>query len=108
VPLSNFVRRCFGFVHHSIAILYHQVPNLSITIRNFLIAVRQPRATSRDTRNHHTTRYTGPLAYSDAKVANRNANWGLARRDREWSLIDGQIPNPNVVRVAPGTGYRRV
>jgi hypothetical protein len=29
----------FGFVHHSIAILYHQVPNPSITIRNFSIAV---------------------------------------------------------------------
>ena len=25
---SNFVRRGFGFVHHSIAILYHEVPNL--------------------------------------------------------------------------------
>ena len=33
---------------------------------------------------------------------------GLARRGREWPLNDGQIPNPNVVRVAPGTGYRRV
>jgi hypothetical protein len=39
VPLSNFVPRGFGFVHHSIAILYHQVPNLKITIRNFFIAV---------------------------------------------------------------------
>jgi hypothetical protein len=38
-------------------------------------------------------------------TANRN---GLARRDREWSLNEGQIPNPNVVRVAPGTGYHRV
>jgi hypothetical protein len=27
VPLSNFVRGGFGFVHHSIAILLHQVPN---------------------------------------------------------------------------------
>jgi hypothetical protein len=36
VPPSNFVPRGFGFVHHSIAILYHEVPNLSITIRNFL------------------------------------------------------------------------
>jgi hypothetical protein len=35
VPLYNFVPRGFGFVHHSIAILYHQVPNLSITIRLF-------------------------------------------------------------------------
>jgi hypothetical protein len=26
-------------VHRSIAILYHEVPNLSITIRNFVIAV---------------------------------------------------------------------
>jgi hypothetical protein len=39
VPLSNFAPRGFGFVHHSIAILYHQVPNPSITIRHFFIAV---------------------------------------------------------------------
>jgi hypothetical protein len=41
VPLSKFVPRGFGFVHHSIAILYHEVPNPNLTIRNFLIAVRQ-------------------------------------------------------------------
>jgi hypothetical protein len=41
------------------------------------------------------------------QFANRNAT-GLARRDREWPLNDGQIPNPNVARVAPGTGYHRV
>jgi hypothetical protein len=35
VPLSKFAPRGFGFVHHSIAILYHQVPNPNITIRNF-------------------------------------------------------------------------
>jgi hypothetical protein len=29
VPLSRFVQRGFGNVHHSIAILYHEVPNLS-------------------------------------------------------------------------------
>jgi hypothetical protein len=28
VPLSNFVQRGFGFVHHSIAILYHEVQTL--------------------------------------------------------------------------------
>jgi hypothetical protein len=39
MPLSNLLPRGFGFVHHSIAILDHQVPNLSITIRNFFIAV---------------------------------------------------------------------
>jgi hypothetical protein len=44
VPLSNFVPRGFGFVHHSIAILYHEVPNPNITIRNFLIAVCTPGA----------------------------------------------------------------
>jgi hypothetical protein len=38
VPLSNFVPRLFGIVHHLIAILYHQVPNPSLTIRNFFIA----------------------------------------------------------------------
>jgi hypothetical protein len=30
--------RGLGFVHHSIAILYHEVPNPNITIRNFFIA----------------------------------------------------------------------
>jgi hypothetical protein len=39
VPLSNLAPRGFGFVHHSKAILDHEVPNLSITIRNFSIAV---------------------------------------------------------------------
>jgi hypothetical protein len=39
VPQSNFVPRDFGFVHHSIAILYHEVPNPNLTIRNFFIAV---------------------------------------------------------------------
>jgi hypothetical protein len=37
LPLSNFVPRGFGFAHHSIAILYHQVPNPNLTIRNFWI-----------------------------------------------------------------------
>jgi hypothetical protein len=32
----------------------------------------------------------------------------MARRDRKRSLDDGQIPNPNDVRVDRGTGYRRV
>ena len=31
----------FGFVHHSIAILYHPVPNPSLTIRDFCVAVLQ-------------------------------------------------------------------
>jgi hypothetical protein len=39
VPLSRFVPRGFGFVHHSIAILYHEVPNPDLTIRHFWIAV---------------------------------------------------------------------
>jgi hypothetical protein len=39
VPLSKFVPRGFGFVHHSIAILYHEVPNPNLTIRDFFIAV---------------------------------------------------------------------
>jgi hypothetical protein len=42
VPLSNFVPRGFGFVHHSIAILYHEVPNPYLTIRDFFIAVPRP------------------------------------------------------------------
>jgi hypothetical protein len=33
----------FGCVHHSIALLYHEVPNPNLTIRNFSIAVCAPR-----------------------------------------------------------------
>ena len=40
MPLSNSALRGFGFVHHSIALLYHQVPNPNLTIRNLCIAVR--------------------------------------------------------------------
>jgi hypothetical protein len=48
VPLSNFAPRGFGFVHHSIAILYHEVPNPYLTIRRFCIAVGGQAALSRD------------------------------------------------------------
>jgi hypothetical protein len=41
--------------------------------------------------------------YSDEKQLRIVTLFGLARRDREWSLNDGQIPNPNGVSVAPGT-----
>jgi hypothetical protein len=60
VPLSNFVPRGFGFVHHSIAILYHEVPNLSITIRNFFIAVHHTTACCQQ----HSTRDTGGWCWS--------------------------------------------
>jgi hypothetical protein len=48
VPLSNFVLRGFGFVHHSIAILYHEVPYPNLAIRNFFIAVWRPGSLGRD------------------------------------------------------------
>ena len=38
MPLYNFCTEGFGFVHHSIAILYHEVPNPNITTRNFFNA----------------------------------------------------------------------
>jgi hypothetical protein len=50
VPLSNFVPRGFGFVHHSTAILYHEVPNPNLTIRHFFIAVSHPRQALAGTR----------------------------------------------------------
>jgi hypothetical protein len=43
VPLSNFVPRGFGFVHHSIAILYHEVPLPYLTIRELLHRSTTPR-----------------------------------------------------------------
>jgi hypothetical protein len=36
------VKTGFGFVHHSMAILYHEVPDPFLTIRHFFIAVRPP------------------------------------------------------------------
>jgi hypothetical protein len=45
-----------------------------------------------------------PPAPSSATHKWRILSLGLARRDRKWPLNDGQIPNPNVVRVALGTG----
>ena len=51
---------------------------------------------------------TGERGYSDdAKVANRSVR-DLHGGDREWPLNDGQNPNPNVARVAFGTGYHIV
>jgi hypothetical protein len=50
--------------------------------------------------------HTTPSGTATEKL--RIVTLGLARRDREWSLNDGQIPNPSVVRVAPGTRYHRV
>jgi hypothetical protein len=40
VPLSNFAPRGFGFVHHSIAIFYHEVPTPNLTIRNFFSSLQ--------------------------------------------------------------------
>jgi hypothetical protein len=47
--------------------------------------------------------------YAALQRCTQSANrQGFARGDRKWSLNEEQIPNPNVVRVAPGTGYNRV
>jgi hypothetical protein len=45
VPLSNFVPRGFEFVHHSIALLYHEVPNPNIRFATFssLFVAKRPR-----------------------------------------------------------------
>ena len=39
--------RGFGFVHHSRTVFCRTVPNLSITIRNFFIAVRHARVAAK-------------------------------------------------------------
>jgi hypothetical protein len=38
------VPRVLGFVHHSIAILYHEAPNPNLTIRHFCLGCRAPRS----------------------------------------------------------------
>jgi hypothetical protein len=67
-----------------------------------------PHATVRVVRCRLAWRVEGlhPSRYSDEKVANRNATVGHGATENP--LNDGQTPNPNVVRVAPGTGYHRV
>jgi hypothetical protein len=65
VPLSNFVPRGFGFVHHSIAILYHEVPNPNITIRNFF---------------HRSTPGLCPLTAAQLRVVSLSAHERLAMR----------------------------
>jgi hypothetical protein len=52
---KNFVLRGFGFVHHSIAILYRAVPNPNLTIRNFFIAVYQQQRRWRAAERRHPT-----------------------------------------------------
>jgi hypothetical protein len=81
VPLSNFVPRGFGFVHHSIAILYHQVPNPYLTIRNFFFAVGVP-DTPRTLRG--STRFTpdgSPAQPSARKVKQSLKKLNLALLD---------------------------
>jgi hypothetical protein len=75
VPLSNFVPRGFGFVQHSIAILYHEVPNPNFTIRNFFIAVvREP--------THWVSAPAELLApaHSGARTERTAGGWSLERR----------------------------
>jgi hypothetical protein len=45
-----------------------------------------------------------PLALGTAMQTLRIVTLRFGTGDREWSLNDGPIPNPNVVRVAPVRG----
>jgi hypothetical protein len=50
-----------------------------------------------------------PIESIDAPAPKHNQfREGLARRDREWSLNDGQIPHFCIARVHVTTGYNRV
>ena len=70
-----FYRGGFGFVHHSIAILDHEVPNLSLSIRNFCIAaqVRKVSALQRTAE----VQWVAPLASlpSSATAAGDVSHW---------------------------------
>ena len=66
-------RGVFGFVHHSIAILYHQVPNPNITIRNFFIAV--PPRVARRARLHGRLPMRGSLRAAHHDVSVLTAAW---------------------------------
>jgi hypothetical protein len=78
VPLSNFVPRGFGFVHHSIAIPYHEVPNPNLTIRNFFIAVPQHlRPQLLAPQRRHTPRQCGSHAPRPRRDKSRRARRSL-------------------------------
>jgi hypothetical protein len=100
VPLSDFAPRGFGLVHHSIAILYHQVPNPNITIRNFFIAVPRTQTTPQPATPSGESVYH--LAYNDAKSsANRDGRgfgWGVAH--------GGRFATPADFPLHGGTPYR--
>ena len=65
--------RGFGFVHHSIAILYHQVPNPHLTVRNFSIAVRGSCGLCRQVAAPHY--FNNPCDESLQWVAAQVAQW---------------------------------
>jgi hypothetical protein len=86
VPLSRFVPRDFGFVHHSIAILYHEVPNPNITIRNFFIAVGGGRALAYTFGVESSTPAAAVAAKSALAAAAVRSNSRLASLARAKSL----------------------
>jgi hypothetical protein len=65
--------RGFGFVHHSRTRFYHEVPNLSITIRNFFIAV--PPRVARRARLHGRLPMRGSLRAAHHDVSVLTAAW---------------------------------
>jgi hypothetical protein len=85
------------------AYLFHREPSSSA-------ALSPPVTGERELRASVAAAARAAAGYcSDGNVANRIVTLGFGTLgDREWPLNDGHIPNPNVERVAPGTGYRRV
>jgi hypothetical protein len=72
------VPRGFGFVHHSIAILYHQVPNPNITIRNFCIAVSRRLCTSRVPHcGWHLEAWSGYRCAGSGRLVSFHARFGF-------------------------------
>jgi hypothetical protein len=81
VPLSNFVPRGFGFVHHSIAILYHEVPNPNLTSRNFFIAEQ-----------YHGLEY--PLFYDRLYSLLTASSFRARHRKRFFDLVETFLKSP--------------
>jgi hypothetical protein len=87
VPLSNFVPRGFGFVHHSIAILYHEVPNPNFTIRNFFIAEQEESVLSRKLRVETLPPFHTRLDMSSPAALSYNLMEWLKEREPPFTAV---------------------
>ena len=89
MPLSNFVPRGFGFVYHSIAILYHEVPNLSLYHDSQLFHRRMNLAVAKQRRGAGGSARTGLSFLDDVPSRAGSMRYQL---NLQWRVEKGKSP----------------